>query len=149
MENGTPIIEVNGIKMEVDLRHSKVIHQNIRVGTKVKILAKGAYGGPEVYPAVVVGFEPFTDLPTIIVAYVKAGYASADLQFAYVNSKSADKWDLVPSVDDELPINKADVLAVFERDITKKRNEISDMESKRDFFLKHFDKYFVPAEATV
>jgi hypothetical protein len=146
MENGTTIIEVNGIKMEVDLRHAKVIHQNIKVGTKVKILAKGGYGGPEVYPAVVVGFEPFTDLPTIIVAYVKQSYASAELQFAYINSKSADKWDLVPSVDDELPINKADVLAIFERDIGKKRNEIAEIESKCDFFLKHFNQYFVPVE---
>jgi hypothetical protein len=148
MENQTTIIEINGIKMEVDLRHAKIVHQNVRVGTKVKILAKGSYGGPEVYPAVVVGFEPFTDLPTIIVAYIKASYGNAELQFAYINSKSADKWDLVPSVDDELPINKADVLTIFNRDITKKENEIADIAAKRDFFLKHFDKYFVQADET-
>lgn len=148
MENGTTIIEVNGVKMEVDLRHAKIIHTNIRVGSKVKVLAKGGYGGPEVYPGVVVGFEPFTDLPTIIVAYVKNSYSSAELLFAYVNSKSADKWDLVPAVDDELPLNKADILTCFDRDIAKRQTEIADFEAKRDFFLRNFNTYFALAAET-
>ena len=147
MQTETTVIEVNGVKMEVDLRHAKIIHTNIRVGSKVKVLAKGGYGGPEVYPGVVVGFEPFTDLPTIIVAYVTSSYASVELKFAYINSKSADKWDLVPAVDDELPLNKADVLACFDRDIAKRENEIADFQAKRDYFLRHFDKYFVAETA--
>ena len=147
MEIEKTVIEVNGVKMEVDLRHAKIIHTNIRVGSKVKVLSKGNYGGPEVYPGVVVGFEPFTDLPTIIVAYVTSSYAAAELKFAYVNAKSADKWDLVPAVDDELPLNKADVLACFDRDIAKREREIEDFRAKRDYFLRHFDKYFVAETA--
>ena len=148
MENGMTVIEVNGVKMEVDLRHAKIVHTNIRVGSKVKILAKGGYSGPEVHAGVVVGFEPFTDLPTIIVAYIKNSYATAELAFAYINSKSADKWDLVPAVDDELPLNKADILMFFDRDISKLQGQISDIEAKRDFFLRNFNTYFAPA-ATV
>ena len=148
MQNEMTVIEVNGVKMEVDLRHAKIIHTNIRVGSKVKVLAKGGYAGPEVYAGVVVGFEPFTDLPTIIVAYVKSSYASAELAFAYVNTKSADKWDLVPAVDDELPLNKADIIACFDRDIAKRRTEITDIEVKRDFFVRNFHTYFVAAETT-
>jgi hypothetical protein len=147
MQNEMTVIEVNGVKMEVDLRHAKIIHTNIRVGSKVKVLAKGSYSGPEVYPGVVVGFEPFTDLPTIIVAYIKNSYASAELAFAYINSKSADKWDLVPAVDDELPLNKADIVSYFDRDISKKQQEIADIEAKRDFFLRNFNTYFEPVSA--
>jgi hypothetical protein len=142
METEKTVIEVNGVKMEVDLRHAKIIHQNVKVGTKVKILAKSTYDSAAVYPGVVVGFEPFKDLPTIIVAYLNHSYSTAELKFAYVNAKSSDKWDIVPSVDDELPIDRADVLAVFERQMQQKRNEIADLEGKRDFFLRHFNEFF-------
>lgn len=146
MSNEKTVIEINGVKMEVDLRHAKVIHDNIRVGTKVKILMKSSYGEPAVWPGVVVGFEPFVDLPTIIVAYIEHSYASANLKFAYVNKNSAEKYSLVPSLDDELPIDKAAVLDVFDRDITKKRAEIDDINARRDFFLRNFDRYFQDAE---
>jgi hypothetical protein len=142
MNTEMTIVEVNGVKMEIDLRQARVVHQNIRVGTKVKVLAKGPYDNA-VYPGVVIGFEPFKDLPTIIVAYIKTSYASAELMFAYINSKSSDKWDIVPSVDDELPIDRADVVAAFDRQIVQKENEIRDIQGKRDFFLKHFNEFFV------
>ncbi len=140
------IIEINGVKMEVDLRHAKVVHENLCVGSKVKILEKGAYSGQSVHPGVIVGFEPFTDLPTIIVAYLDSSYLNVGLKFAYVNSKSADKWDLVPSVDDELPVVKGDVLATFDREIEKKTAELNDLNAKRDFFLRHFERWFAPAK---
>lgn len=136
------IIDVNGVKMEVDLRSARIVHQNLRVGSKVKVLEKGSYGGPTVHAGIIVGFEPFTDLPTIVVAYVKLGYGSEGLGFAYINSKSADRWDLVPSVDDELPLAKADVLAHFDREITKAEASLNDLRGKRDFFLRHFNLWF-------
>lgn len=135
------IVEINGVKMEVDLRHAKIVHENLRVGTKVKVLAKSDYSGPNVYAGVIVGFEPFPSLPTIIVAYMDTGY-NGGLKFAHVNSKSADKWELVPSIDDELPIAKGDVLAQFDRQIEQKEGELRELQSKRDFFLRHFNTYF-------
>lgn len=135
------IVEINGVKMEVDLRHAKIVHENLRVGTKVKVLTKNDYSGPSVHPGVVVGFEPFPSLPTIIVAYMDTGY-DGELKFAYVNSKSSEKWEIIPSIDDELPIAKNDVLARFDRDIEKKEAELRDLHAKRDFFLRHFDAYF-------
>jgi len=136
------IIEVNGVKLEVDLRHARVVHENLHVGSKVKVLAKGGYGGPVVHPGVVVGFEPFRELPTIIVAYLDISYAKAELNFAYINEKSADKWDLVPAVDDEIPVNRADVLAVFDREILKRQEEIRDFERRKEYFMRNFNVYF-------
>lgn len=135
------IVEINGVKMEVDLRHAKIVHENLRVGTKVKVLAKNDYSGPSVYAGVIVGFEPFPSLPTIIVAYIDTSYTGG-LKFAHINSKSADKWELVPSIDDELPLAKGDVLAQFDRQIEQKEGELRELQSKRDFFLRHFNTYF-------
>lgn len=150
METGDKVVvEVNGVKMEVDLRSAKVVHDNIRVGTKVKVLSKAGYDGHKVYPGVVVGFEPFKDFPTIIVAYLVTGYKDAELHFAYINSKSADKWDLVPAIDDELPVDKGEILNTFTRQIDAKRREIEDIQAKQDFFLRNFNSYFAATPAPV
>lgn len=135
------IVEINGVKMEVDLRHATIVHENLHVGSKVKVLAKSDYSGPQVWPGVIVGFEPFPSLPTIIVAYMDTSY-SGGLKFAHINSKSADKWELVPSVDDELPLAKGDVLSRFDLDIEKKQAELDELNAKRAFFLRHFNAYF-------
>lgn len=143
MTQETAQVEVNGVKLDVDLRYAKRV-DTLRVGSKVKLLHKGdSYSGTKVYPGAVVGFEPFRDLPTIIVCYLKHDYSSnSKLQFAYVNSDTNDKYDIVASIDEELPIQKADVLSQFDRDIEKARAEIKDLELKRQFFLDHFNQYF-------
>lgn len=138
------IVEINGIKMEVDMRHATRIDTMV-VGSKVKLLVKSDYGSPEVFSGVVVGFENFKDLPTIIVCYLNVSYNEAKLQFAYINSDSVKKYDMVASVDDELPINKSDVLSRMEKEIAKKEEEIADLQRKRDFFLQHFSRYFEAA----
>ena len=134
-------IEINGVKMDVDLRYAKR-HDTMKVGSNVKLLVKDVYSGPDVYPGVVVGFEPFQDLPTIIVCYLNVSFTEAKLEFAYINEKSHEKYDLVLSVDEELPIQKAGVLSRMDREIEKKREEIEDLNRKRTYFLNHFNKYF-------
>lgn len=143
------VIEINGVKMEVDLRHAVRI-DTFRIGTKVKILAKeaGYSSDTKVYSGVIVGFEPFESLPTIVVCYLERDYAGATLKFAYVNSSSAKKWEIVAAVDDDLPVQKADVLALIDRDMAKKADELEDLGRKRAYFLQHFSAYFEPeAEA--
>lgn len=145
--NETQIIEINGVKMEIDMRHAKVMQENIRVGTRVKLLMRESLYGSgnkttKVFPGVVVGFEPFKDLPTIIVCYLEHSYSEANLKFAYVNSDSQEKYDMIVSVDDELPIAKADVVSKIEREVDRKREEIADLEMKRDYFLRHFNRWF-------
>ena len=93
MNEHTQIIEVNGIKMEVDLRHAKRI-DHFKVGDPVKVLASGS-GSSEVFAGVIVGFEAFETLPTIVVAYIDASYYSGGLKIAHINAKSRDKYELV------------------------------------------------------
>ena len=149
MSDTKQIIEINGIKMEVDTRYARRI-DTFQVGTKVKVLLKqDVYGGKDtkVYSGVIVGFEPFDSLPTIVVCYLETDYSGATLKFAYVNTATDKKWEIVAAVDDDLPVQKADVLAQLDREVQKKRDEIADLNRKRDYFLTHFKAYFEPEAA--
>lgn len=139
-------IEIHGTKIITDTRTAER-SDVLRVGSKVKILCKGSYSGPDVYPGVVVGFEPFKELPTIIVCYLQHNYSEAELKFAYVNEKSHEKYDLILSIDDELPIAKTDMLARMDTAIEKAQASVDDLKRKRDYFLKHFNQYFEQADA--
>ena len=143
----TTIVEINGIKMEIDLRKARIVHDNIRVGSKVKILVTG-YSEPMVHAGVVIGFDDFEKLPTINVAYIVGGYWLTDMQFAAINDKSSEKYSIVPALDDELPINRATVLESFDRMRVKAEREIQDLEQKRAYFERMFGQYFEKADAT-
>ena len=148
----TQVIEINGVKMEVDLRHAKRV-DTFRVGDRVRILLKkDSYGGqPTVCSGVIVGFEPFEELPTIVVAYVDTErWSSADaLQFAYINSSKAsrEKFEVVADADGVLHIEKDAVLAQMDRAIEKARVELEEKQERRAYFLRHFQAYFEPETA--
>jgi hypothetical protein len=148
MTSTKQIIEINGVKMEVDTRHAVRI-DTFQVGSKVKLLEKetGYSTSTKVYSGVIVGFEPFASLPTIVVCYLDRDYSGANLKFAYVNTATDKKWEIVSAVDDDLPVQKADVLTMMDRDIEKKRDEIAEIERKRAYFLQHFAAYFEPVVA--
>lgn len=137
-------VEINGIKMDVDLR-TAVRVETVKVGTHVKVLVKSSYTEPKVRPGVVVGFEPFASLPTIIVCYVDITYDSAKLEFAAINEKTKDTYEMVVSIDDEISFTKDDVLTKIDRERAKLREQLSELERKERFFLEHFNKYFAPA----
>lgn len=137
------IVEINGVKMEVDTRQARVVHQNLKIGSAVKVLVKQSYGDPSVYQGVVVAFDMFPELPTITVAYITSDYTGAELKFAHINAKSVERFSMVPCMDDELPLHKDDLIASFGRKITELERQIRDVEAKREYFLKHFDQFFV------
>ena len=141
------VIEINGVKMEVDMRHARRV-DHFRIGDACKLLLTGSnYSNPEVVAGVIVDFESFKSLPTIVVAYVKSGYGSTGLDFAYVNEKSADKYELVASSSDsQLAVNKAEVLQVFEREEAKLQAQIDEVRSKRRYFMERFGAYFSSSE---
>jgi hypothetical protein len=143
MTEHTQIVEINGIKMEVDLRQARVVHENLKIGSAVKVLVKDSYSEPKVYQGVIVAFDMFPELPTITVAYITSDYTGAELKFASINAKSAEKFAMVPAMDDELPLHKDDLIASFGRKIESLAVQIRETEAKRDYFLKHFDQFFV------
>jgi hypothetical protein len=139
MEETKQIIEIKGIKFEVDLRTATRIEE-FRVGDGVKILKRG-YSDWTSHVGVIVGFDNFTTHPTIIVAYLVADYSSARIEFAYINSEAKD-IELCNINDWDIPYSKVDILDRMDKDIERKKEEIRDLISKKDYFEHMFGKYF-------
>lgn len=134
------IIEINGVKLEVDMRYAKRIDE-LRVGSKVRVLIKSYGDSYNTHTGVIIGFEEFEKLPTIIVAYLESSWSSADIKFVNYNAKS-DGVEIVAAVNDEIDLNRADAIASFDREITKKERELADLHEKRDYFDKKFGMYW-------
>jgi hypothetical protein len=133
------IIEINGSKFEIESAELLSI-SSLKVGDCVKLLKK-EYSDYRSYPAIVVGFDPFKNLPTIIVAYLVIDYASATLKFAYINAESKDVE--VCHIDEhDMAFDKSSVISQFDREIEKKKLEMQDIENKKKYFLTQFGKYF-------
>lgn len=136
------IVEINGIKIEVDLRTAKRVDQ-FKVGDPVKVLKK-MYSGYESHFGMIVGFDEFVALPTIIVAYLKNSYGDDPLQFVYINAESKEV-EICPHSPSDIGIEKADILASFNRLITKKETELNELRQKQSYFEKMFGRYFKEA----
>lgn len=141
-QNETVQVEIHGIKLDVDLRYAKRI-DTLQVGSRVKCLVKSQYGGgTQVYPGIIVGFEPFPSLPTIQVAYIDLGYGAETLKFFAFNAESKD-FEIVPDVDNlSIEVHEADVLKRFDREIEKKKIELQELQQRKQFFKDKFSTYF-------
>lgn len=147
MSKQTTIIEVNGVKLEVDLRHAKRIDQ-LKIGDRVKCLKK-QYSSMKTMPGVVVGFEPFPSLPTIVVAYLDTSYSGGNLCFESFNAETKD-FEIIADIDNNaLEVDRDNVLQQFDRDIAKHRTEIETIVAKKAFFMAHFGRYFTATEEPV
>lgn len=133
------IIEINGMKFEVDERTATLRQlSTISVGSRVKVLKD-----ERVYYGVIIGFEPFPENPVVIVAYIDTTYYSspADIKFLYYSSKSKEQV-IVSTEEDKLGIEKEDIVMRIERDISKKEQEIRELNDKKNYFLKQFRSYW-------
>ena len=139
MEDTKRIIEINGIKMEVDLRQAKVI-ENYKVGDYVKILVKG-YSDYKSYVGNIIAFDDFAKHPTIVVAYLKTEYNSATIEFAYINSESKDV-ELTALNSWDIPVTKSTILDWFNKERMKKQEEIREIDNKVKVFTELFGKFF-------
>lgn len=141
MDETKRIVEIDGVKVEVDLRQAKRV-DCFRVGDNVKILDK-SYTEYKVKPGIIVDFAEFQELPTIVIAVFNEGScwsSSPSIEFLHYNAKTADKVELVPATEDELKVSKDGVIEKFEREIQKKKNEYTDLQNQLEYFKKHFLK---------
>ena len=136
-------IEVNGIKMEVDLRTCKRI-DTFKIGDNVKVLRKD-YSGYNVYSGVIVDFVNFKERPAIVVAYFDQSYNGVDIKFETITSESKD-IEIAPCLPHELEINRDRVIDRFNIAIAAKEREADDLRQKRDYFINNFSKFFTNKE---
>lgn len=141
------IIEINGVKMEIDMRHAKIARvDTLTIGTRVKVLKKGYGDDYNVYGGIVVGFDAFERLPSIRIAYIKSGYGETPLDFIVFNATSKDIEILIDDDTDDLGMNRDSALQSMDRAIESKRMELQKAIQSREFFLKHFGKALQLAE---
>lgn len=138
------IIEINGAKVEVDMRHAKRI-DTFRIGSRVKVLVKDRYSSrPSIHSGVIVGFDDFKSAPTINVAYVENSY-SPDIKFIAINTLANTEdttYEIVADYDNSMMVSKADVLQTLNSQINRKVEEIREIGRKKRIFLSRFGHTF-------
>jgi hypothetical protein len=141
------IIEVNGVKLEVDLSTATRI-DTFKVGDNVKILIKDYSDKFTSYPGVIVGFDPFKNRPTIIIAYLKLEYSEGKIEFAYI-TKDTTNMEVCIANETTLPFDRDRVLALMDRAITEAEQKLYNVKNQRAYFLEQFGHYFPGWEDTV
>lgn len=133
------IIEINGVKMEVDTRTATRVDQ-FKVGSRVKVLLKSDYSAAEVHSGVIVGFDLFKDLPTLTVMYIKRGY-SDPIQYTFFNTESKNV-EIVLDVDEGTPFSKENVIQKMNAEMEKKELELTQLQQSKQFFIDTYGEHF-------
>lgn len=141
MDENKRVIEVGGVKMEIDLRYAKTI-DTYRVGDNVKLLKKNYGDSFTSYPGVIIGFDAFALRPTIVIAYVKLDYTEAGVQFEFLNADTKEV-EICPMNGPEHVIDKQRAVDMLDKGIAIKERELEDLKAKKNYFLKYFNQYFV------
>ena len=131
------IIEINGVRLEVDLRSARRIDE-FKVGDNVKVL-DSRNNKNEMKAGVITDFANFKELPTIIVAVFKAGsyWEKPSIEFITYNSET-EGIEIVGVSAEETIVSGGTIAQRFEDEIIRKRDELSDLIIKRDTFVKYF-----------
>lgn len=140
MESNKRIIEINGIKLEVDMTTARRIDE-FKVGDNVKVLKSGYNSSFDVLAGVIVEFVNFKELPTMIIAVFSQDYSGTKIDFINFNSETQGV-EISPCCEHELKLEKCRVIDKMQAEINKKQHEIEDLINRRDYFEKYFSKYF-------
>ena len=137
MDENIRVIEVNGVKLEVDMRYAKRI-DCFRVGDSVKVLDK-RNGKNEMRSGVITDFADFKDLPTMMVAVFKQGnwFDTPTIEFVPYNADTKD-FEVVGVSHEEILVSKNTIVDRFDDEIRKAKDKLNDLIVKRDTFVKYF-----------
>lgn len=137
------IIEIKGVKLEVDLSQATKI-ESYKIGDNVKVLRKSYGDSYSVLNGVIIAFVNFETLPTIQIAVFKQDYSTSTIEFVDFNAKS-EGMEISLCSPHELRLEKNSVVERMNCEIQKKSDEVKDLKAKRDWFLEYFAKYFKDA----
>lgn len=133
------IIEIGGIKMEVDLRDCKVV-EHYKVGDQIKVLMK-KYSDYKSFPGVIIGFDNFKNLPSILIAYLEMDYSGANVHFLTFHEQLEDV-EICPLNELDKYFDKSEAMEQLDKKIDKAKDEVKDLEMKKKYFESTFAKYF-------
>ena len=133
-------IEINGIKVEVDLRTCKRI-DTFKIGDNVKVLKKQYGEEYNVYSGVIVDFVNFKERPALVVAYFNNSYSGVNIKFETITKDSKD-IEIAPCLPHEMKLNKDRVVDKFDIEIAAKEREADELREKKQYFIDNFEKFF-------
>lgn len=139
MDDNKKIIEINGVRLEVDLRSARRIDE-FKVGDSVKVL-DNRNDKNLVRSGVITDFANFKELPTIMVAmYTPPDYWSKpSIEFIPYNANT-ENIEIVAVSAEEIIVSRETIVQKFDDEIAKKRDELNDLIIKRDTFVKYFGR---------
>lgn len=128
------IVEIGGVKVEVDMRTAKTV-ESYKVGDNVRVLVKQYNDTFTAHSGIIVAFDDFKELPTIVVAYVDASSYEAAVKMAHINAKSQGT-EIAPATNAERLIDVARVEELLMRKIGQKEMELADAKAQLAYFKK-------------
>jgi len=141
-EENKRIVEINGVKLEVDLRTAKVI-DTFKVGDPVRVYhPKKDYSNAEINVGVIVGFCEFSKNPAIEVMELKQSYSGIVFETVIISEEIDNGVQIAAYSKYEGLISNADVVTKFDRLIQQKELELSDLKLKKKYFIDDFAKAF-------
>lgn len=133
-------VEINGIKVEVDLRTCKRI-DTFKIGDNIKVLKKSYNDNYNVYSGVIIDFVNFRERPAIVIAYFDQNYNAVEIKFETITQDSKD-IEIAPCLPHELKINKDRVIDKFDVAIAAKEREADELRQRKEYFINNFAKFF-------
>ena len=145
MDSNKRVIEIDGVKLEIDLRHARKV-DHFRIGDTVKLLKK-QYNGYEVFPAVIVNFTEFKNKPTIEMLYVDGcGNVCYHAHFAHEEGKECVS-EIAPASCLEMRFERNVIIDKMRQQIEKAKAEMVLAQSRLECFEKYFGKAFPGQES--
>jgi hypothetical protein len=141
-EENKRIVEINGVKVEVDLRTAKVI-DTFKVGDPVRVFhPRSDYRGAEIRPGVIVGFCEFDKNPAIEIMELKQDYSEICFETVVIAEGINNELQITAYNKYEGLISQADVVTKFDRLIQEKELKLADLKLKKKYFIDDFAKAF-------
>lgn len=133
------IVEIDGVKIEVDLRTAKVI-DHYKVGDPVRVLTKDTYDN--IKAGVIVGFCEFDRNPAIEIMVLNKDYSGISFSVVTIVSGKENNVQIAPFDKYQGLISQTDIVTRFDRQIEAKELELADLKLKKKYFIDDFAKAF-------
>lgn len=141
--NEKTIIEINGVKLEVDMRYARRI-DTFKIGDPVRVLVKQWTDKYEPFYGTIIDFACFKKLPTITIAYLN----KSDLNFAYLNEKSTADIEVIPVTLEELKIDRKTIIDGLNDKIRETEEALRKANAVKEIFLRKFGQVFQDLESS-
>lgn len=136
----TKIVDIKGVKIQIEAPQAKII-ENYRIGDTIKILIKEYSDSWTSYPGIIVGFDDFDELPTIIICYISNYYSTPEIKTAYFHEK-CDKIEITKCCAYELSFDYEAILDALNNDLKEKQIKAEEVKAKINYFMRHFGEKF-------